>query len=121
MRVRLGEEGERAKKRRGGKEILLERERMVQSQMKEGRLGGMSKRGSRRRRGEREKFDYSRWGDYYCAAGRAEEGTGGQRGGEKARAARHLSEKKTASSLSPVGDFPREETGAVARRGFACG
>lgn len=27
----------------------------------------------------REKFDYSRWADYYCAAGMAEEGTGGQR------------------------------------------
>lgn len=31
------------------------------------------------KRGKREKLDYSRWADYYCAAGKAEEGTGGQR------------------------------------------
>lgn len=60
------------------------------------------------KRGKREKFDDSRWGDYYCAAGRAEEGTGGQRGERKR--GQHLSEKKT-SPLSPIGDFPGEEDG----------
>lgn len=70
-----------------------------------------------KKRGEREKFDYSRWADYYCAAGRAEEGTGGQR-----RERKHLSEKKTTSLLYPPSVIsPERKTGAVAGRGFACG
>lgn len=59
------------------------------------------------------KRDKSLITDYYFAAGRAEEDTGGQRRGSTA-----LEVKRQQHLLSPpVGDFPREEEG----RGFARG
>lgn len=53
---------------------------MVQSQVKDGKSAGAEERGTRGKEEEKEgKSDYSRWADYYCAAEKTEEGTGGQR------------------------------------------
>lgn len=95
------------------------KERIVQSQMKDGHNEAAEERETRGDEEEKEgTFDYSRWTDYYCAAGK---GWGGHRwtGGRESGGNTALEWKENnITPFSPVCNFPREEEGSSGREGI---